>query len=113
MNSDIAETQDISNEIHSKQLKEGAAVLMLPLQDQSEWQIEWQNRACEGLCGLASAGVGSCFGWSTGLTCGNRTLRGFMVRRRSTVRFRKGAPRGLHVCVGTIFTFGSDITACR
>ena len=71
----------------------GAAVVMLPFQDQSEWQIEWQNRACEGLCGLASAGVGSCFGWSTGLTCGNGTLRGFMVRRRSTVRFRKGAPQ--------------------
>src|SRR2546423_13489894 len=35
-----------------------------------------------------------------------------MVRRRSTVRFRNGAPRGLHVSVGTIFTFGSDIPAC-
>jgi hypothetical protein len=34
----------------------GAAVLMLPFQDQSEWQIEWQNRACESLSGLASAG---------------------------------------------------------
>src|SRR5262249_60531680 len=32
-----------------------------------------------------------------------------MVRRRSTVRFRKGAPGGLHVSVGPIFTYGSDI----
>ena len=28
-----------------------------------------------------------------------------MVRRRSTARFRNGAPGGLHVSVGTIFTF--------
>jgi hypothetical protein len=69
----------------------GAAALMLPFQDQSEWQIEWQNRACESLSGLASAGTGSCYGWSMSLACGNGTLRGFMVRRRSTVRFRKGA----------------------
>src|SRR5229473_1485275 len=32
-----------------------------------------------------------------------------MVRRRSTVRFRNGAPGGLHVSVGTVFTFRSDI----
>src|SRR6266567_705778 len=32
-----------------------------------------------------------------------------MVRRRSTVRFRKGGLRGLHVSVRLIFTFGSDI----
>src|SRR5713101_10089528 len=32
-----------------------------------------------------------------------------MVRRRSTVRFRKGAPRGLHVSVETMFTFRADI----
>src|SRR4029077_10847400 len=34
-----------------------------------------------------------------------------MVRRRSTVRFRNGAPGGLHVLVRPIFTFGSDILA--
>jgi hypothetical protein len=34
-----------------------------------------------------------------------------MVRRRSTVRFRKGALRGLHVSSVSIFTFGSDILA--
>src|ERR1700735_3526611 len=32
-----------------------------------------------------------------------------MVRRRSTVRFRKGAPGGLHTSPGFIVTFGSDI----
>src|SRR6266487_121279 len=32
-----------------------------------------------------------------------------MVRRRSTVRFRKGAPRGIHTSPGSMFTFGSDI----
>jgi hypothetical protein len=51
----------------------GAAEFMLPFQDQSEWQIEWQNRACEGLSGLASAGVGSRFSWSAGTTCANET----------------------------------------
>jgi hypothetical protein len=42
--------------------------------------------------GLASARVGSWFSWSAGTAWGNGTLRRFMVRRRSTVRFRKGAP---------------------
>ena len=36
-----------------------------------------------------------------------------MVRRRSTVRFRKGAPEGLHVSPGSIFTFGSDASRGR
>src|SRR5579872_5726131 len=32
------------------------------------------------------------FSWSADATWRNGTRRGFMVRRRSTVRFRKGAP---------------------
>src|SRR5260370_353018 len=35
-----------------------------------------------------------------------------MVRRRSTVRFRKGAPGGLHTSSASMFTFGSDILLC-
>src|SRR6266851_436039 len=31
-----------------------------------------------------------------------------MVRRRSTVRFRKGAPGGLHIWPVSMFTFGTD-----
>jgi hypothetical protein len=31
-----------------------------------------------------------------------------MVRRRSTVRFRKGALQGIHTSSGSMFTFGSD-----
>src|SRR6266536_4730856 len=40
-----------------------------------------------------------------------QTMLACMVRRRSTVRFRNGAPGGLHVLVGPIFTFASDIPA--
>jgi hypothetical protein len=58
---------------------------------------------------IVSARVRSCFSWSTRPTCSDGTLRGFMVRRRSTVRFRKGAPGGLHTSPGSMFTFGSDI----
>src|SRR5260221_13665795 len=32
-----------------------------------------------------------------------------MVRRRSTVRFRKGAPGGFHTSPVSRFTYGSDI----
>ena len=53
-------------------------------------------------------------------TCGNQTQcdafrprPACMVRRRSTVRFRPGPPGGLHVSVGPIFTFGSDIPLAR
>src|SRR5580700_6270947 len=46
------------------------------------------------------------------LTRRRRTTLACMVRRRSTVRFRNGAPGGLHVSVGTIFTFRADILAC-
>jgi hypothetical protein len=61
-------------------------------QDRIEWQIEWQivlTRACPG---LANARVRPCSAWSARLTSGCVTARWFMVRRRSTVRFRKGAP---------------------
>src|SRR5260221_11095413 len=34
-----------------------------------------------------------------------------MVRRRSTVRFRKGAPGGIHTSPASMFTFGSDSLA--
>src|ERR1700732_4204117 len=34
------------------------------VQDQVEWQIEWQNRASGCLSWHVSAGVGSCFSWS-------------------------------------------------
>src|SRR5258707_14219525 len=34
-----------------------------------------------------------------------------MARRRSTVRFRKGAPRGIHTSPASMFTFGSDSVA--
>src|SRR5690348_13596024 len=34
-----------------------------------------------------------------------------MVRRRSTVRFRNGAPGGFHISSVSIFTFGSDSLA--
>src|SRR5258707_5147258 len=34
-----------------------------------------------------------------------------MARRRSTVRFRKVAPRGIHTSPASMFTFGSDSLA--
>jgi hypothetical protein len=61
---------------------------------------------------LAVAGVSSCelaSGLLGGPAAVTRTCWVSMVRRRSTVRFRKGAPKGLHVSVRTMFTFGSDI----
>ena len=60
-------------------------------QDRSEWQIEWQTelaRAVRGLRVLACARVLA----GQRSTWGCRTAERYMVRRRSTVRFRKGAP---------------------
>jgi hypothetical protein len=42
--------------------------------------------------GLVGAGLCLCPGWSGALTWGDGTVERSMVRRRSTVRFRKGAP---------------------
>src|SRR6266498_5949313 len=86
---------------------------MLHLQDQTEWQIEWQMALAWACLALASASVCSCSRRSDRSTWGGRTAQGSMVRRRSTVRFRKGAPRGLHVSPGSMFTFGSDIFGCQ
>jgi hypothetical protein len=61
-------------------------------QDQSEWQIEWQIVLARACPGLASAGARSRSSWSSWMTSSCITARWFMVRRRSTVRFRKGAP---------------------
>ena len=61
-------------------------------QDQIEWQIEWQNRACGCLSQACERWCGLVFFLVTYLTSAYGTLRGSMVRRRSTVRFRKGAP---------------------
>jgi hypothetical protein len=67
-------------------------------QDQSEWQIEWQIALARACLGLACAGLCSCSAWSRGPTRDNGTARRSMVRRRSTVRFRKGgsAPQRLN-----------------
>ncbi len=63
-----------------------------PGQDRSAWQIEWQTELVTACPGLAGAGLGPHSGWSGAPPALNRTCRRFMVRRRSTVRFRKGAP---------------------
>lgn len=51
------------------------------------------KRRRESRLGLAAAGLCSCFGCSGALPCDNGTGRRYMARRRSTFRFRKGAPR--------------------
>ena len=62
-------------------------------QDQSEWQIEWQMALARAHPGLVGAGLCSCSAWSDFVTRNYGTARLSMVRRRSTVRFRKGAPQ--------------------
>jgi hypothetical protein len=71
----------------------GAAGLLLSFQDQSEWQIEWQNRARESLIGACERSPGLTFSLISAVTSDGRARPDDMVRRRSTVRFRKGAPQ--------------------
>jgi hypothetical protein len=59
--------------------------------DQVEWPIEWQTALAGAHPALVGAGLGLCSSWSGGVTRKKGTARLFMVRRRSTVRFRKGA----------------------
>jgi hypothetical protein len=61
-------------------------------QDRSEWQIEWQTGLACAVQALAGASGSLRSAWSLVVTWGCASWRLFMVRRRSTVRFRKGAP---------------------
>jgi len=66
--------------------------LALQLQDQDEWQIEWQTALVQAGRVQASVRVSPCSAWSEGVSYKFETGQFEMVRRRSTVRFRKGAP---------------------
>lgn len=58
--------------------------------DQFEWQIEWQTALAGAHPTLVGAGLGWCSPCSGSVTRRDGTARLFMVRRKSTVRFRKG-----------------------
>jgi hypothetical protein len=68
-----------------------------PVSIQSKWQIEWKMTLARARSGVADACQCLCSACSGRVSRRDGRTRLFMLRRRSTVRFRKGSPqvRGL------------------
>ncbi len=78
-----------------------------------EGHFEGQNAAGEGWCEPVSAVVSWRLACSGRVWPGQGTCWCFMACKKSGVRVPLAPLGGLHVSVGPIFTFGSDIFGCR